>query len=466
MLLRAIPAAFAVLLLVPAGASAATFTVSNTDNAGPGSLRQAILDANGNANPAEVDFIDIQATGTLDLQTPGLQVSQPVSIQGPGARLFTIVGKPAMVPVLSVSTTGDSQLSGITITGGGAAISKGGGSLLLDRAAIVANGRTVGANDSGGGITVSGGAPLQVQNSLIANNFLNNTNPIGGGAAGGAIIYTGGGTQNSIVNSTITGNSVSAQSVTPGTSKGGAIAIANGNVLTVVNSTITGNSSRDPGSAIVSESGSKVQLLNTILSEPSGNTLCSALPVPGGGQITSGGGNIASDASCFLGATGDKASTDPQLGPLQDNGGQTDSRLPLATSPAIDNGLASGLLVDQRGFVRPVDQIAIANTGDGSDSGAVEVSLFCRGAVPSIAGTAGADVLNGTAGPDVIQALGGNDKVSAGDGNDLVCGGGGKDRLGGGKGNDTLAGEAGRDKLIGGNGKDRLLGGKSKDSCT
>ncbi len=43
---RTLPGALLALALTPAGAYAATFIVSNTNDSGPGSLRQAILDAN------------------------------------------------------------------------------------------------------------------------------------------------------------------------------------------------------------------------------------------------------------------------------------------------------------------------------------------------------------------------------------------------------------------------------------
>jgi hypothetical protein len=65
---------------------------------------------------------------------------------------------------------------------------------------------------------------------------------------------------------------------------------------------------------------------------------------------------------------------DPQLGPLQDNGGPTLTRAPLtSTSPAVDNA-ASAAAVDQRGYVRPFDVPAELNApgGNGSDIGAVE----------------------------------------------------------------------------------------------
>ena len=71
------------------GASAATFTVTNTDDAGAGSLRQAILDANANPGTDTIDF-NIPGAGvhTISPATQLPSISDPVVIDGysqPGA---------------------------------------------------------------------------------------------------------------------------------------------------------------------------------------------------------------------------------------------------------------------------------------------------------------------------------------------------------------------------------------------
>jgi hypothetical protein len=65
----------------------------------------------------------------------------------------------------------------------------------------------------------------------------------------------------------------------------------------------------------------------------------------------------------------------PQLGPLQNNGGPTPTEALPASSPAVDKGAAFGLTSDQRGVLRPIDFPSIPNTagGDGSDIGAFEL---------------------------------------------------------------------------------------------
>jgi CSLREA domain-containing protein len=88
--------------------------------------------------------------------------------------------------------------------------------------------------------------------------------------------------------------------------------------------------------------------------------------------------NVVADESCYgVEGPGDQTSVDPLLGPLADNGGPTPTRLPAATSPAVDAialgttstgvpswALCGGALQDQRGVARP--------QGPACDIGAVE----------------------------------------------------------------------------------------------
>ncbi len=63
---------------------------------------------------------------------------------------------------------------------------------------------------------------------------------------------------------------------------------------------------------------------------------------------------------------------DPQLGPLADNGGLTETLLPNLTSPVIDAGVANGLANDQRGLPRTSTRSSVPNKAgsDGTDIGA------------------------------------------------------------------------------------------------
>jgi hypothetical protein len=110
--------------------SAATFTVTNTDDSGPGSLRQAILDANANAGADTIAF-DIPGNGvhTIQPQTPLPEISDPVTIDGytqPGSSPNTLaVGDDAVLLVevdtltaggLTVSTD-NTVIRGLVLSG-------------------------------------------------------------------------------------------------------------------------------------------------------------------------------------------------------------------------------------------------------------------------------------------------------------------------------------------------------------
>jgi hypothetical protein len=101
--------------------------------------------------------------------------------------------------------------------------------------------------------------------------------------------------------------------------------------------------------------GTVVQLSNTIIANNGLFTDCA------NGPITSNGYNLDSDGSCSLMATGDLSSMNPNLGPLQNNGGSTQTQALKSSSPAIDMGnlaLPNGIIPacessDQRGVARP-----------------------------------------------------------------------------------------------------------------
>ncbi|HEX9922532.1 MAG TPA: choice-of-anchor Q domain-containing protein, partial [Anaerolineae bacterium] len=57
-----------------------------------------------------------------------------------------------------------------------------------------------------------------------------------------------------------------------------------------------------------------------------------------GATIISLGYNLDSDGTCNLGAANDQPNTNPLLGPLADNGGDTQTHALTLNSPALDQG--------------------------------------------------------------------------------------------------------------------------------
>jgi hypothetical protein len=103
-------------LLVAAPASAVGSTVTNLNDSGSGSLRQAIIDANADAT---ADTITISATGTLVLASDLPLITAPVSIVGPAGG-FTIDASVAEYGIEIDGSTGmDVSISDLTVENAG-----------------------------------------------------------------------------------------------------------------------------------------------------------------------------------------------------------------------------------------------------------------------------------------------------------------------------------------------------------
>lgn len=224
-------------------------------------------------------------------------------------------------------------------------------------------------NTAGGGILNSGTATISA--STISGNSTS-----GGGR--GAGIYTRG--EILLINTTIHGNTTGA-GVEEG-SVGGGIANEGGKVRgsnnTITGNTVAGNSDAPgQGAGIYTAAGSSTKLWNTILA---GNTGVGTATSDCVGPLTSNGYNLIQNASgCTItGETTNILGVDPKLGPLQNNGGLTLTRMVLSGSPALDAAHPAlpgadpnaCYYTDQRDLTRPQD-----GNGDGvarCDIGAVE----------------------------------------------------------------------------------------------
>ena len=85
-------AVIAALLLAATtmSARAATITVTNTNDSGPGSLRQALANANNG------DTINFAVTGAISLTSGGLGITKNVTISGPGFAQLAVGGNQAL----------------------------------------------------------------------------------------------------------------------------------------------------------------------------------------------------------------------------------------------------------------------------------------------------------------------------------------------------------------------------------
>src|SRR5262245_58397223 len=122
-------------------ASAATFSVTTLADSGPGSLREAIV--NANADPGTGSTITFAVSGTINLGSE-LVVSKSLTISGTGARVLTIAGATSRILRLDTGAAKDVTNTDLTFAGGnaagnGGAILNEGGNLTLQRMRIVGN---------------------------------------------------------------------------------------------------------------------------------------------------------------------------------------------------------------------------------------------------------------------------------------------------------------------------------------
>jgi uncharacterized repeat protein (TIGR01451 family) len=116
------------LLFLPAvSANAASFVVTNTDDGGQGSLRQAILDANANPGADDITFA-IPASGaqTISPASPLPAITEQVSIDAttqPGSS--SCDPWPPTLPVRLEGTGAGANTSGLTVSGGTGTVIKG-----------------------------------------------------------------------------------------------------------------------------------------------------------------------------------------------------------------------------------------------------------------------------------------------------------------------------------------------------
>ena len=364
----------AVLAVVPALAGAAIYTVNTTaDNppspaacqGAPGDcgLRQAIERANNFEGgdtivlPAGHYVLTLKGDEENEDLTGDLDVvaGSEVAIQGAGARTTVVDAAGLEDRAFDALPKGSLSLSRLTVTGGLAIGQYGGGIqaseavLALDRVAV--RGNTASLSGRGGGLALNE-SKTTISGALIAENR--------NSGDGGGIWSQGGDV--SVVNTTIANNVVDT-SLYPSESwgaYGGAMEIDGGNWL-MQNVTISGNSINDnnggesgQGSAIegTPETG---EFVNVVIYGNTGSKVNSTSQCTG--TIDSGGHNIEQQPvdekpRCFEAPT--DAIVNPLLGPLANNGGETDTMALLAGSPAIDAGLLSRCpAVDQRGFPRP-----------------------------------------------------------------------------------------------------------------
>jgi hypothetical protein len=241
-------------LVVAPSAGAAAFEVTNLDDAGAGSLRQAILDANASAGADSITFAP-DVAGTIVLTSGELPVTGGVTITGPGSSVLAVSGNDNS-RIFAIEADDAVVITGLTITDGkidgddGAAIYSYGNDLTLSEV-VISSSRDTTATAYGGGLYFSGeDADLVLADSVITGNT---------GVEDGAGIYVTDAASATITGSVFSGNEAD--------DAGGGVYIQSTTAL-VSDSTIAGNSAFYGGGGYLNpEDGETVTLSRVEISD-------------------------------------------------------------------------------------------------------------------------------------------------------------------------------------------------------
>ncbi len=416
-------------------AGAAPLTVTNCNGSGAGSLSAVVA---GAASGSKVTFSVTCPSTSPITPASTIYLKVPLTIDGPGTSSLVVDGSFVTDPkVTGISVSGleidgteggftnqgTAALSNCAVNNGGPSVANygtltvsdcsmseghtggpGGGALYNDGDLNISSSsftENTAASGPNGGAIDSGGGSVTITDSTISDN------QVGDGTGGG--IQNDAGTMN-ITDSTISDNnsldagggifnagtmSVTGSTIAHNAAVGGG-GIDNTGSLTVTDSTISGNNAEapdnqsGPGSGGILNTGRLLVIASTIAQnihgggiENNGGTATLAATVLASmspfydctGAIVDEGFNIDDDGTCdFSAAAHSYSDGKPHIGPLQDNGGPTETQEPALGSLPLDEipaGTATGGVTlcpgtDQRGIARP--------QGNGCDIGAVELS--------------------------------------------------------------------------------------------
>lgn len=368
------------VVLVVMGANpglAATFEVTNADDTGPGSLRDAITQAEANGVADEITF---DADYTIVLGSPLPDITTDISIRGNGWERTIIdggMGRTGLGGVRAFTIiTGFLTLDAVTVSNcdGSAVVSWDTGQLLVTNSQLRRNKAFYGGAISSSG-TVTLGSTTFVDNESngggaidFAGSTLDATGcTFTGNSSAGGNVYTGMGgavraggsfTALDFTNCTFAGNTAE--------QRGGALSLEFGVSASLSFVTMAGNTATTIDSGIyLTDAATTVDITHTIITD-----ICA--DDGSGVSLTTQGYNLDAGNTCgFSVGMNDLINTNPLLGALQANGGPTDTMALPMNSPAVDAGDVScgTVTTDQRGLPRPFD-------GDGSLTAECDIGAY------------------------------------------------------------------------------------------
>lgn len=356
-------------------------------SAGDLSLREAIALANSLPGANTIAFATSTNGVEFDLLLGQMVILDTLTITGNSAistvidaqttsRIFDIAAAAESV-TLSNLMLKDGRTTADGVAGAGGAVrSLSSGLLTISQSTL--SGNSTGGDSASGGAVFSSVGPVSISRSTFADNSTR-----GIGADGGAVAVHSGVTK--ISQGTFSGNSTTAINA-----DGGAI-FTNTGAVTVSQSTLTLNSASQGAGGGLFTASSPLTLTNSIVAGNSDNGTAPDVKVSsdnndplsirnslvgrndGTGLSSTAGPHPDSNGNLIGGNTAPSAIS-PQLGPLADNGGSTQTHALLLNSPAFNRGANSlaldvtlagnpALTTDQRGSSFSRNQFGIVDLG-------------------------------------------------------------------------------------------------------
>jgi hypothetical protein len=264
-----------------------SFHVTNANDSGPGSLRQAMLDANAQAGQGRniIDFTP-RVNGPITLLNALPAIDNDVTLRAPGSNAATVQRSTASgtpeFRIFTISPGRTVDITGLTIANGHVTGDIGGG--ILNQGTLVLTNSVVTGNTSlfangqggrGGGIQNTGtltveasqvtGNAATINGGGIANGFAQTaaTLTVEGSQITGNNARVGAGLENARGTATLDGTLVGSNT---GLGDGAGIRSERGTTLTLVDSAISGNTSGAGGTGGLA-SGANLTLVNTTISD-------------------------------------------------------------------------------------------------------------------------------------------------------------------------------------------------------
>ncbi len=322
-----------------------TINVTNLNDSGAGSLRNALEYAENGDTIA----LSPNLSGTIELTSGELLIDQDVTIVGPisstgapaiaisggnSSRVFDVEGGVSGVDVTLQNFAIENGLANATSPN---VPSAGGGLLINDAGGIVATSNllvsgnvargTAAAMAEGGGIAFLGGTGTFSDDTFASNQAIAAS---GGTASGGALAIVAGNV--TLLTDTIANNTASGGT----TSTGGGIGVSGASSLTLSNDTVADNTAA-LGGDVDQVSPAFIESLNSVYA-----SLSSTATDPDfAGSVAYSDHNLVDNtagSTGFSAANGDLLNINAELEPLGNYGGPLPSMPPLPGSPLINAG--------------------------------------------------------------------------------------------------------------------------------